>query len=49
MIGYEKPGEQSQETMQDMKEMMGRMSKVMDMCTEMMCHVSESTKDETSK
>jgi hypothetical protein len=49
MMGHQKPGEQSQETMQDMKEMMGRMSKMMDMCTEMMSHVSESTKDETSK
>ena len=35
--------------MQDMKEMMRWMSKMMDMCTEMMSHVSQSTKDETSK
>jgi hypothetical protein len=49
MIGHQEPGEQSQKIMQDMKEMMRWMSKMMDMCTEMMSHVSQSTKDETSK
>jgi hypothetical protein len=49
MMGHHKQGDQSQDTMQDIKEMMARMSRMMDMCSEMMSHASESTKDETSK
>src|SRR6266542_6932929 len=36
MMGEQKPGEQSQDMMQGMKEMMARMSKMMDMCSQMM-------------
>ena len=38
MIGDEKPSGQSQEMMQGMKEMMARMSKIMDMCSQMMAN-----------
>ena len=36
MMGEQNPGEQSQDMMQGMKEMMARMSKMMDMCGQMM-------------
>jgi len=36
MMGEQKPGEQSQDMMQGMKEMMTRMTKMMDMCSQMM-------------
>ena len=36
MMGEQKPGEQSQDMTQGMKEMMGRMTKMMDMCSQMM-------------
>lgn len=42
-------GEQSQDMMQGMKEMMGRMTKMMDMCGQMMGNRSEPKKDESSK
>ena len=49
MMGEQKPGEQSQDMMQGMKEMMGRMTKMMDMCGQMMGNRSEPKKDESSK
>ena len=42
-------GEQSQDMMQGMKEMMGRITKMMDMCGQMMGNRSEPKKDESSK
>jgi hypothetical protein len=42
-------GEQSQDMMQGMKEMMGRMTKMMDMCGQMMGNRSEPKKAESSK
>ena len=42
-------GEQSQDMMQGMKEMMVRMTKMMDMCGQMMGNRSEPKKDESSK
>jgi hypothetical protein len=42
-------GEQSQDMMQGMKEMMGRMTKMMDMCGQMMGDRSEPKKAESSK
>ncbi len=35
MMGEQKPGEQSQDMIQEMEEMMGR-TKMMDMCSQMM-------------
>ena len=49
MIGEQKPGEQSPDMMQGMKEMMARMPKMMDMCSQMMGNMSEQKKDESSK
>lgn len=49
MMGQQKPGEQSPEMMQGMKEMMARMSKMMDMCNQMMSNASHPNKDESSK
>jgi hypothetical protein len=42
-------GEQSQDMMQGKKEMMGRMTKMMDMCGQMMGNRSEPKKAESSK
>ena len=42
-------GEQSQDMMQGMKEMMGRMTKMMHMCGQMMGNRSEPKKAESSK
>ena len=42
-------GEQSQDMMQGMKEMMGRMTKMVDMCGQMMGNRSEPKKAESSK
>jgi len=42
-------GEQSPDMMRGVKEMMGRMSKMMDMCSQMMGDRSEPKKDESSK
>ena len=42
-------GEQSQDMMQGIKEMMGRMTKMMDMCGQMMGNRSEPKKAESSK
>ena len=49
MMGEQKPGEQSPDMMQGMKEMMARMSKMMDMCSQMMGNRSEPKKAESSK
>jgi hypothetical protein len=49
MMGEQKPGDQSPDIMQGMKEMMARMSKMMDMCSQMMGNRSEPKKDESSK
>jgi hypothetical protein len=49
MMGEQKPGEQSQEMMQDTKGMMARMSKMMDMCNQMNSNASHPKKDESSK
>jgi len=42
-------GEQSQDMMQGMKEMMARIPKMMDMCSQMTGNRSEPKKDESSK
>jgi hypothetical protein len=49
MMGEQKSGEQSHDMMQGMKEMMARMSKMMDMCSQMMASKSEQKKDQPSK
>jgi hypothetical protein len=41
MMGEQKPGEQSQDMMQGMKEMMAKMTKMMDMCSQMMGNRSD--------
>ena len=41
MMGEQKSGEQSQDMMQGMKEMMTKMSKMMDMCGQMMGNRSD--------
>jgi len=46
MMGEQKPGEQSQDMMQGMKEMMARMSKMMDMCSQMMGNRSDQQPSE---
>ena len=46
MMGEQTPGEQSQGMMQGMKEMMARMSKMMDMCTQMMGNRSDQQPSE---
>ena len=45
-MGEQKPGEQSQDMMQGMKEMMARMSKMMDMCSQMMGNRSDQQPSE---
>lgn len=49
MMGEQKPGDQSPDMMQGMKEMMARMSKMRDLCGQMMGNRSEPEKDESSK
>jgi Spy/CpxP family protein refolding chaperone len=49
MMGEQKSGEQSHNMMQGMTEMMARMSKMMDMCSQMMASKSDQKKDEPSK
>jgi hypothetical protein len=49
MMGEQKAGEQSHDMMQGMKEMMAKMSKMMDMCSQMMASKSDQKKDEPSK
>jgi len=49
IMSQQKPGEQSHDMMQGMKEMMGRMSKMMDMCSQMMSDRSEQKKEQPSK
>ena len=46
MMGEQKPGEQSQDMMQGMKEMMTRMTKMMDMCSQMMGNRSDQQPSE---
>ena len=46
MMGEQKPGEQSQDMMQGMKEMLARMSKMMDMCSQMMGNRSDQQPSE---
>ena len=41
MMGEQKPGEQSQDMTQGMKEMMTRMTKMMDICSQMMGNSSD--------
>jgi len=41
MMGEQKPGEPSQDMMQGMKEMMARMTKMMDMCSQVMGNRSD--------
>jgi hypothetical protein len=49
MMGEQKSEEQSHDMMQGMKEMMAKMSKMMDMCSQMMASTSEQKKEEPSK
>ena len=46
MMGEQKPGEQSQDVMQGMKEMMAKMTKMMDMCSQMMGNRSDQQPSE---
>ena len=46
MMGEQKPGEPSQDMMQGMKEMMARMTKMMDMCSQMMGNRSDQQPSE---
>jgi hypothetical protein len=46
MMGEQKPGEQSQSMMQGMKEMMAKMTKMMDMCSQMMGNRSDQQPSE---
>ena len=45
-MGEQKPGEQSQDMMQGMKEMMARMTKMMNMCSQMMGNRSDQRPSE---
>jgi hypothetical protein len=49
MMGQQMMGEQSHGMMQGMHEMMSRMSKMMDMCNQMMANASQPKKDESTK
>jgi Spy/CpxP family protein refolding chaperone len=49
MMGEQKSGEQSHDMMPGMKEMMAKMSKMMDMCSQMMASKSDQKKEEPSK
>ena len=49
MMGEQKSGEQSHDMMPGMTEMMAKMSKMMDMCGQMMASKSDQKKDEPSK
>jgi Spy/CpxP family protein refolding chaperone len=49
MMGEHKSGDQSHDMMPGMKEMMAKMSKMMDMCGQMMTSKSEPKKDQSSK
>ena len=46
MMREQKPGEPSQDMMQGMKEMMARMTKMMDMCSQMMGNRSDQQPSE---
>ena len=46
MMGEQKPGEQSQDMMQGMREMMAKMTKMMDMCSQMMGNRSDQQPSE---
>ena len=46
MMGEQKPGEPSQDMKQGMKEMMARMTKMMDMCSQMMGNRSDQQPSE---
>lgn len=49
MMGEQKSGEQSHDMMPGMKEMMAKMSKMKDMCGQMMTSKSDQKKEEPSK